>query len=325
MVLQVLPHPGQVGDHVHPERGQVSGVADTGELQQLRRVDRAAAQDDLTRADLTRRPAAVAVRHAHGPVPLEQDPGDEGPAGHVQVRPAHHRVQVGAGRAEPPAPVDVAVEGGEAFLAEAVDVLGELVPSLLDRFEERLEERAGGRAALEHQRAVAATELIRPGQAGLHPLEVGQAVRVVPAAHARVRGPALVVQRVAALEDHPVDAAGTAEHLSPGVVDAAAVQVRFGLRLVLPVVEPAADRERERGRHVDEDIPPVVRPPGLQDEHAGGRVGGEPVGEGAARRATADDHEVVARPRHAPSHPAAPAGCPAAAPRQRCPGGGFSP
>src|SRR5205823_14405262 len=63
--------------------------------------------------------------------------------------------------------------------------------------------------------------------------------------------PLLVVERVAALEDHAVDRARAAEHLAARVVDAAAVHVRLGLGLVLPVVEAAADRERQRGRHVE--------------------------------------------------------------------------
>ena len=88
-----------------------------------------------------------------------------------------------------------------------------------------------------------------------------------------VGAPPLVVQRVAALEDHPVDAARAAEHLAAGVVDPPPVHVRLGLGLVLPVVEATADRERQRGRHVDEDVPQVVGAAGLQDEHPVRRVG----------------------------------------------------
>src|SRR6202035_3261583 len=79
------------------------------------------------------------------------------------------------------------------------------------------------------------------------------------------------------------------------MVDAAAIQARLRFRPVAPVVEPAADRERERGRHVDEYVPPVIRPAGLQYQHARGRIGGEAVGQGAAGRAAADNDEVVLR------------------------------
>ena len=73
------------------------------------------------------------------------------------------------------------------------------------------------------------------------------------------RRPALVVEGVAALEDHPVDRRRAAEDLAPGVVDAPAVHERLGLGSVAPVVERAADRERQRGRHVQEDVEPPVR------------------------------------------------------------------
>ena len=228
-------------------------------------------------------------------VAVEDDLGDEGPGGHGEVRPAHHRIQVGPRGGQPPAAVDVPVERGEALLPVAVHVVGELVAGLLHGGEERAEQRVGGRAALEHQRPGVPAErvfLVR-GQAVLHPLEVRQAVRVVPVGHAVVGRPALVVQRVAALEDHPVDAARPAEDLAARVVDAPPVHVRFRLALVLPVVEAVADRDGERGGHVDERVPDVVRAAGLEHEYPGARVGGQPVGQGTARGSAADDDEVV--------------------------------
>ena len=85
-----------------------------------------------------------------------------------------------------------------------------------------------------------------------------------------------------------------AEDLAPGVVDPAAVHERLGLGLVLPVVEAAADRERQRRRHVDEHVEAPVGPAGLEDEDAGAGIRGEPVGEHAAGRSAADDDEVEA-------------------------------
>src|SRR5262249_44533597 len=82
-------------------------------------------------------------------------------------------------------------------------------------------------------------------------------------------------------------------------------------RGVLPVVEPAADGEGERRRHVDEHVPAVVGPACLQHQHPGGRVGRQPVRQGAAGRAAARDHVVIARLCHRPSpgwHPAPPRG-----------------
>ena len=209
------------------------------------------------------------------------------------------RVQVGTGGGQPAAAVQVAVEPREALLAVAVDVVGARVARLDGRVEERREERVVGRPALEHERAVAAAPVVGASEAVLHLLEVGQAVEVVPLLHPRLGAPALVVERVAALEDHPVDRAGAAEHLAAGVEHPAVVEVRLRVGLVLPVVEPVADREGQRRRHVDERVDPEVRAAGLEHQDRRAGIGGEPVGQRAPGRATAHDDDVVPVPAHA--------------------------
>ncbi len=231
----------------------------------------------------------------------------------------HDRVQVGPGRGEPPALVHVAVEGREALLAVAVHVLRQRVAGLLDGLEERAEQWVRRRAPLEDERTrPASPHVVRPGrEAVLHPLEVRQAVGVVPGLHAAVGGPPLEVHRVAPLEDHAVDAAAAAEHLAARVVDPPVVHVRLGLGLVLPVVEPAADRERQRRRHVDEDVPRVVAAARLENEHPGRAVGGQPVRQRAPGRPSADDDDVVPLTCHVDDPFAAPERPARARPRRR--------
>src|SRR2546426_564307 len=74
----------------------------------------------------------------------------------------------------------------------------------------------------------------RRGQAVLHPLEVRQAMGVVPGLHARGRRPAIEVERVATLEDHPVDRRRPAEDAAAGVIDPTAAHERLGLRAIAP-------------------------------------------------------------------------------------------
>ena len=209
-------------------------------------------------------------------------------------------MQVGAGGREPPAVADVAVELRETLLPVTVYVIGAGITGLLGRGEERLEQRVGRRPALERKRTVvpAIGVVGGGGQAVLHPVEVRQAVRVVPVGHAGVRAPALVVHRIAALEDHPVDAAGAAQHLAAGVVDAAAVHVRLGFGLVFPVVETTSDGKRQRRGHVHEHVPQRIVAASLQNQNLVGRVGRKPVGERTSCRSAADDHEVVPRRCH---------------------------
>src|SRR5437879_4631357 len=123
-------------------------------------------------------------------------------------------MEVRARRAEPAAVADVAIELREALLAVAVDVVGERVAGFLDCVEERTEERSLRGPALELQRPASAAPLIGAREARLHPLEVRQAVRVVPVLEAGLGRPALEVERVAALEDHAVDRARPSEHLA---------------------------------------------------------------------------------------------------------------
>ncbi len=293
VVLQVLAHTGEIRHDVDAEPFEVAGGTDAGELQELGGIEGAAAHDDLPAPHGTSRAMARAVLDPDGATAFEDEAADEGPRLHGEVRPAHNRVEVGTGGREAPAPVDGAIERRETFLAIAVHVGREGIARLLCSLEERREERVARRPALEHERPALAPVLVGPGEAGLHALEVGQAMGVVPVAHARIGGPALVVERVASLEDHPVDAAGASEHLAACVVDAPPAHVRLRLRLVLPVVEAAPDREGERRRHVDEDVEGVVGATRLQHENPVRAVGREPVGERAAGRTAAHDDEVV--------------------------------
>ena len=195
--------------------------------------------------------------------------------------------------------MDVPVERREPLLSIAVDVVGQVVAGLLAGGEEGREQRVRRRTALQDERPVVAAPRVVGGgrQARLHPLEVRQAVGVVPGLHPGIGRPALVVERVAALEDLAVDARRAAEDLAAGVVDAPAVHERLRLRLVLPVVVAAADRERQRRRHVDEDVEPVVGPAGLEDEDPRAGIRRQPIRQGAPGRAATDDDEVVsARP-----------------------------
>ena len=165
---------------------------------------------------------------------------------------------------------------------------------LLDGLEERLEQWAGSRTPLQLEGALAAPPVVLAGQAGLHPLEVREAVRPVPLLATRRCRPAVEVHRVAPLEDHPVDGRRAAQDLAAGVVHPAATHLGFRFGLVHPVVEPVADSHRQGGRHVDDHVGPPVAPTGLDQEYPVGRIGTQAVGQRTARRTTPDDHEVVA-------------------------------
>jgi len=301
VVLEVLADTRQIGHDRDPQRAQVRRVADARQLEELRRVEGAAREDHLTGRDRLGPPALALDLHADRTTAVEVDPGHEGPGPDLEVAAAHHRVEIRPRGADPTAAPDVPVERRKALLAVAVDVLGQLVAGLHGGSEPGPEERARRRPPLQTQRAaVTAPWIVDCGRrAVLHSLEIRQAPSVVPGLHPGVRGPAFVVERVAALEDHPVDAGAPAEDLAPGVVDPPAVHERLGLGLVLPVVEPAADRERQGGRHVDERVDAPVGPTGFEDEDPRPRIRRQAVREGAPRTPSTDDDVVPGSVGHA--------------------------
>ena len=264
------PDTGQVGDDRDAEGAEVVGAPDAGQLEELRRVDRPAGEDDLAAFDAFGAAALPLDVDGDRAPPLEDDPGHERPRPDGQVLPATDRLEVRLRGRQPPAVVDVAIERRETLLAVAVDVVGQVVARLLAGREEGLEQRVRGRTTFQDQRPVMAAPRIvgRGGQAVLHLLEVRQAMGVVPCLHPGIGRPALVVEWVATLEDLAVDARRAAEDLAARVVDAPAVHERLGFRLVHPVVVAAADREGQRRRHVDEDVESIVGPPGFDDQDA---------------------------------------------------------
>src|SRR5208283_415274 len=163
MVLQVLTDAGKLLHHVGIEGPQFVGIANARQLQQVRRVEGASTQDDLASMHLTITPRSFGL-DPDGPPAFEEDLGHERPALDVEVRPAHHRVQVGTGRSEAPAPVNVPVKGRESLLAIAVHVRGELVAGLLHSLEESLEERAVGGTSFKYEWTIRSSVLVTAGE-----------------------------------------------------------------------------------------------------------------------------------------------------------------
>ena len=227
-------------------------------------------------------------------VALEDDPVGLRTGDDRQVGAVDHRVQVGTGSAEATAAANVLVERCEALLTETVDVVGEAESGLRPRLEPRPEQRVRRRAPFEFERSVTTAPIVGPSETGLHPLEIGQAMAIAPVAHPGPLRPLVVVHRdCPRWKIMPLMRARSTQHLATGVVHPPAAHVGFGLALVLPVVEPTADRVGERGRHVDEHIPLPVGATGLEHQHPIRCVGAQPVRERTTRRTATDDDEVV--------------------------------
>ena len=75
--------------------------------------------------------------------------------------------------------------------------------------------------------------------------------------------------------------------------DSTAVHEGFRIGLITPVIAFVADRNRQCGRHVDEDVPPIIGTTGFEYQHLVAGVFAEPVGQNATRGTAADNNEVV--------------------------------
>src|SRR4051794_36344583 len=74
--------------------------------------------------------------------------------------------------------------------------------------------------------------------------------------------------------------------------DPPVVHIRFRLRLVAPIVELAADRVGQSGRHMDENIPQIISPARLQHQHLVTWVGAQPVRQHTPSRPAANDDRI---------------------------------
>ena len=125
--------------------------------------------------------------------------------------------------------------------------------------------------------------------AALQPLEIGQHVRIAPAAIAELR-PGVEILALAAVVDVAVDRRRAAERLAARRVDAAAAGPRPRLLLVGPVDALHVERLDEAGRQMDVGMP--IPAACLEHADAGAGILAEAVGEHAAGGARADDHII---------------------------------
>ncbi len=267
--------------------GEMRRRADAGEHQQLRGVDRGGREDDLAAG-----PDGLAARGADdldaGGAALRDDDagGEAGDDGDVAA--GDRGAQVGVGGGPAAAAPDRLLHRAEALLLLAVVVVGELEAGLGAGLDEGVVERVAARAAGDVQRAVVAAPVGGAAVPVLHALEVGEDVGEGPAVGARL-GPVVEVLRMAADVDHAVDRGGAAEHLAARGGEAAAAEVRLGLGAEAPVVAGHVHRVGERRRHLDERAPVGAAVLDDRDRVAGL---GEPVGDGGAGGAGADDDVV---------------------------------
>ena len=166
----------------------------------------------------------------------------------------------------------------------------------------RIDERIQQFGAFDHvgdvQQAAAAARFVAARLEMLGLAEIRQHRFVRPAAIAELR-PGVVVERIAAHVQHAVDRARSAERLAARDRDRAALDVVLRLGGEVPVVARAVQQLGEADRDVDPHG--IVLRSGLQQQHLGARILGQPMRQHATGGTGADDDVVVVGHRRSPS------------------------
>ena len=258
---------------------ELIAISDAGEHQQLRTVDRAAAQHHFATRPHHLPASTLVELDADGTVPVEEHLGRRGLREKSQVGALERRPQVGIRGAPPGAPAL-----GDARFAEA---FGHSPIGLLDSisaFLDGLQPCGGGRAG---------AALARDGQrAALDAAEIRLEVGVVPLL-ARGRAPLVVVGGEAAHPHHRVHRRRAAEHLASWPIDLAPVELLLRLGAIVPV-HLAAEELREARGDVDELV--LVLGPGFEHHDLRGLIRAESIGHHRSGRARSHDDVVGIHP-----------------------------
>ena len=292
----MLAHGRQVRDDGNTHALQMRTVAQARELQELGREQAAAAHNHfLARADLALLPGLHHL-HAHGAVAFEQNARGLHLALQLQVGAlAQVRQYPGLARVVALAALHHDLRGAKAVLRGAVQVGVKGPARLLAGLAQRGVPGVVGAQLLHPHRAAVAVvgvAILIEGLVVLTLFEVGQHVVPAPAGVAR-RGPAVVVQRVAAHIHQHVERRAPAQAAPQRVVRHAPAQPRLRHSIEAPVVGAGlgAVQQRAQGR-VAAGQPLALARPGFEQQHAVARVFRQARGDGAARRAGADDDEI---------------------------------
>ena len=288
MVLQILADPAQRHFRVDAVRAQFLRIADAGQHQGLRRVDGAAGQNDLALGMRDLALAVLQILDADGARALEHDARHQRAGLDPQIGATERGPQI-ADRCAAPMPVtDRHLDAREAMLLGAVVVGGRRMPGIAPGFEIGIDQRIGIARGLDRERPVAAAIRIRAALPCLLPPEVRKHIGVRPAGQAG-RGPAIVVGAVAAHIRHGVDRGRAADHLAARAFDAAIVERRLRLGLVVPAVDAVAQHLAPREGQLDPRV--AIPAAGLEQQHVR-RILGQPRRKRAAGRAGADNDVI---------------------------------
>src|SRR4051812_24109714 len=235
MVLQILPDARQMMRHGDAVLCQCGAVADAGEHQQMRCLERAGRKDHFATGAQPAKLLALPIFDTYGALAFEQDAGGMRRGFDPQIGARSHVWMDISPRGAPAFAVFLRdLVDAEAFLLLGIEILADPELGLARRLQKNLLHRIVRAQSVDRERTALAVIFAVEVGIVFRALEVGEHVEIRPAAVAE-RRPAVIVAPVAADIDHGVDRARSAETLAARLVADAAVEARLRYRLQRPV------------------------------------------------------------------------------------------
>ena len=276
--------------------------ADAREHQQLRRVDRAAAQDDFTPGGSGAEPAVAAECHADGAAAFENNLFGHRAGDDAEIGTLHRRAQIADGGRTAFSVSGRRLVVADAVLASAVEIVVAGKAELRRSGDEGLADRVL-RHVRHAERTACAVKAVGAAHLVLRALEIRQYVLERPSGIAEL-APMIEILGLATDVDHAVDRGRAAEHLAARPEDAAIGGARVRLGLVAPVDRRVGEGLAEAERNVDPAV--LVFAACLDQHNPSRRVFAETRRHRAAGRAGADHDEVGFDEILVRSHPISP-------------------
>ena len=289
MILQVLADLRKVDFRVDAQRGELLGGADARHHQQLRRADRAGAEDDLFVGMRTAHGAMLLVLDLRAPSVLQHQAPGERLGRDREVGPVDRRAQIRRSRALALAGEDQRVRDPHTERGLGIEIGHSRVAGPRRPLDEAARDRVGcGDLSRMQRAAAAAIPRVSVGDV-FGSLEVRKDGLIVPAGSA-AHGPTVEIRRMATDVHHVVDRSRPTEHLAPcrGI---GPTEAGLHRRLEGPV-GVAAEQSRPPFRRLDVRAPFVSA--GFDEQHGDVRVLAEPGRHDTTRGPPAHDDVVKA-------------------------------
>ena len=222
MITQVFTDALQVVHDIDAKFLQACCLSDPGNFQKLRRVDGAGANDDFAIGLRFTHLTTKIVTHAGTTLASEDKTLGQCIRLNVQIGAAARRIEIAIGRAHTAALADRCLRHADAFLARAVVVICIVNPDFGGGGDNLVVDLTLLNILGDLERSVAAPIfIVALALIALHLLKDRQDVLIAPTAVAQLR-PSVVVERLAAHEDHAVDRTRATEQLAARHGDAPA-------------------------------------------------------------------------------------------------------